>query len=207
MTPTPLTENPAELSKIYQTRFSGQTDYRMGVWKILIRHLFSLWIPKDGEILDLGAGHGEFINQVKGKDRSAMDMNPDTARFLDPEVRFIQQSCCEPWPVSSNTLDLIFTSNFFEHLPDKNSLKQTLQQAYQALKPGGTLIIQGYGKAQMQYQTGGPGILENLYDEEMLLKPFKDYKVLDLKTYLQVVDEGPGHSGMSSLVGFIAQKP
>jgi 2-polyprenyl-3-methyl-5-hydroxy-6-metoxy-1,4-benzoquinol methylase len=76
-----------------------------------------------------------------------------------------------------------------------------------ALKAGGTLIIQGYGKAQMQYQTGGPGILENLYDEEMLLKPFKDYKVLDLKTYLQVVDEGPGHSGMSSLVGFIAQKP
>ena len=58
MTPTPLTENPAELSKIYQTRFSGQTDYRMGVWKILIRRLFSRWIPKDGEILDLGAGHG-----------------------------------------------------------------------------------------------------------------------------------------------------
>jgi len=129
MTPTPLTENPAELSKIYQTRFSGQTEYRMGVWKILIQHLFFRWIPKDGEILDLGAGHGEFINQVKGKARSAMDMNPDTARFLDPEVRFIEQSCCEPWPVSSNTLDLIFTSNFFEHLPDKNALKQTLQQA------------------------------------------------------------------------------
>ena len=49
MTPTPLTENPAELSKIYQTRFSGQTEYRMGVWKILIRRLFSQWIPKDGE--------------------------------------------------------------------------------------------------------------------------------------------------------------
>jgi len=143
MTPTPLTENPAELSKIYQTRFSGQTEYRMGVWKILIQHLFFRWIPKDGEILDLGAGHGEFINQVKGKARSAMDMNPDTARFLDPQVRFLQQSCCEPWPVVANTLDLIFTSNFFEHLPDKNALKQTLQQAYQALKPGGRLIALG----------------------------------------------------------------
>ena len=86
MTPTPLTENPDELSKIYQNRFSGQTDYRMGVWKILIQHLFPRWIPKNGEILDLGAGHGEFINQVKGKARWAMDMNPDTARFLDPQV-------------------------------------------------------------------------------------------------------------------------
>jgi len=143
MTPTPLTENPAELSKIYQTRFSGQTDYRIGVWKILIQHLFSRWIPKDGEILDLGAGHGEFINQVKSMARWAMDMNPDTAHFLDPQVRFIQQSCCEPWPVVSNTLDLIFTSNFFEHLPDKNALKQTLQQAYQALKPGGRLVALG----------------------------------------------------------------
>jgi hypothetical protein len=34
-----------------------------------------------------------------------------------------------------------------------------------------------------------------------------DYKVIDLQTYLQDVDEGPGHSGMSSLVGFIGQKP
>ena len=143
MTPAPLAESPVELSKIYQSRFSGQTKYRMGVWKILIRHLFIRWIPKDGEILDLGAGHGEFINQVKGKVRWAIDMNPDTARFLDPQVRFLQQSCCEPWPVSSNTLDLIFTSNFFEHLPDKNALKQTLQQAYQALKPGGRLVALG----------------------------------------------------------------
>jgi SAM-dependent methyltransferase len=143
MTTAPLTENPDELSKIYQTRFSGQTNYRMGVWKILIRRLLSRWITKDGAILDLGAGHGEFINQVEGRALSAMDMNPDTARYLDHQVRFLQQSCCEPWPVASNTLDLIFTSNFFEHLPDKNALKQTLQHAYLALKPGGRLVALG----------------------------------------------------------------
>jgi SAM-dependent methyltransferase len=115
----------------------------MGVWKILIRRLLSRWITKDGAILDLGAGHGEFINQVEGRALSAMDMNPDTARYLDHQVRFLQQSCCEPWPVASNTLDLIFTSNFFEHLPDKNALKQTLQHAYLALKPGGRLVALG----------------------------------------------------------------
>lgn len=98
-------------------------------------------------------------------------------------------------------------SRYLFQFADPEARTEIFEKLNFALKAGGTLIIQGYGKAQMQYQTGGPGILENLYDEEMLLKPFKDYKVLDLKTYLQVVDEGPGHSGMSSLVGFIAQKP
>jgi hypothetical protein len=68
------------------------------------------------------------------------------------------------------------------------------------------LIIQGYGKSQMQYKSGGPGILENLYDEELLLSFFSGYKTLDLRTYLEEVDEGPGHSGMSALVGFVGQK-
>ncbi|MCX7265735.1 MAG: class I SAM-dependent methyltransferase [Betaproteobacteria bacterium] len=76
-----------------------------------------------------------------------------------------------------------------------------------ALKPGGTLVLQGYGKEQMKYKTGGPGILENLYDEELLLSSFPGYKIMDLHTYTQEVDEGPGHSGMSALVGFVGQKP
>jgi hypothetical protein len=59
----------------------------------------------------------------------------------------------------------------------------------------------------MQYKTGGPGILENLYDEALLLSSFKAYKVLDLKTYLQEVDEGAGHSGLSALVAYLGQKP
>jgi len=143
MTPAPATESPEELSKIYQSRFSGQTDYRMRVWKILIRHLFHAWIPKEGEVLDLGAGHGEFINQIAAKVRWAMDLNPDTAGLLDPRIRFLRQSCSEPWPIGSNTLDLVFTSNFFEHLPNKTSLHQALHHAYQALKRGGHLVALG----------------------------------------------------------------
>ena len=69
------------------------------------------------------------------------------------------------------------------------------------------MVLQGYGKEQMKYKTGGPGILENLYDEELLLSSFPGYKIMDLHTYTQEVDEGPGHSGMSALVGFVGQKP
>jgi SAM-dependent methyltransferase len=40
-------------------------------------------------------------------------------------------------------LDVVFTSNVFEHLPDKASLARTLAQAFRCLKPGGQLICMG----------------------------------------------------------------
>src|SRR6185295_17009631 len=41
------------------------------------------------------------------------------------------------------SLDVVFTSNFFEHLPDKSTLTRTLQEAWRCLKPGGKLIAMG----------------------------------------------------------------
>lgn len=97
-------------------------------------------------------------------------------------------------------------AGIFFQFADPESRSKLFEKLNFALKPGGTLIIQGYDKSQMQYKSGGPGILENLYDEELLLSSFSSYKTLDLRTYLEEVDEGPGHSGMSALVGFVGQK-
>jgi SAM-dependent methyltransferase len=76
-----------------------------------------------------------------------------------------------------------------------------------SLKPGGTLVIQGYGIEQLRFNTGGPGKLEHLYDEALLREAFPAYEILDLRTYEQEVLEGPGHSGSSALVGLVARKP
>lgn len=97
-------------------------------------------------------------------------------------------------------------AGIFFQFADPESRTKLFEKLNFALKPGGTLILQGYGKSQMKYKSGGPGILENLYDEELLLSSFSGYKTLDLRTYLEEVDEGPGHSGMSALVGFVGQK-
>jgi SAM-dependent methyltransferase len=40
-------------------------------------------------------------------------------------------------------LDLVFTSNFFEHLPSKEALTDTLEQAKRCLRPKGRLIAMG----------------------------------------------------------------
>jgi cyclopropane fatty-acyl-phospholipid synthase-like methyltransferase len=43
-----------------------------------------------------------------------------------------------------------------------------------ALKPGGLLLLEGYRPKQLDYRTGGPPIIENLYTGEMLREAFSD---------------------------------
>ncbi len=138
-----MTHDSQELAAIYSRRFQGAQDYRNRVWQLLIRDFFGRWIPAAGTVLDLGCGYGEFINNISCRKKYGMDLNPDTARLLAPEVQFLQQDCSARWPLADDTLDVIFTSNFFEHLPDKRTLAATLDQARRCLKPGGCLIAMG----------------------------------------------------------------
>ena len=131
------------LTQIYDKRFSGHEYYRNQVWKILVKQFFSKWIRSTDHILDLGCGYGEFINHTKCKVRHAMDLNPKTRLLLDNNIIFHEQDCSKPWKIESNSLDLVFTSNFFEHLPNKETLDRTMGEIKNVLKPGGQLIAMG----------------------------------------------------------------
>ncbi|MGE5147068.1 MAG: class I SAM-dependent methyltransferase [Candidatus Eiseniibacteriota bacterium] len=76
-----------------------------------------------------------------------------------------------------------------------------------ALKPGGLVIIEGYGPKQLEYKTGGPGVLENLYTEKLLGDAFGDFEILELRAYDAEIEEGEGHKGLSALVDLVARKP
>ena len=76
-----------------------------------------------------------------------------------------------------------------------------------ALKPGGLLLLEGYGTKQLEYGTGGPRTLENLYTEEILLEAFGDLDIISLESYDAEISEGPRHVGMSALVDLVARKP
>lgn len=144
MTSSPSqSEIQAELQRIYKARFCGIEEYRNQVWRILTADFFSKWIKPDQSVLDLGCGYGEFINNVTAKSKFAMDLNPTAKERIAHDVKLFQQDCSEPWPFIDNSLDSVFTSNFFEHLPTKASLQVTLLEAYRCLKPGGHLIAMG----------------------------------------------------------------
>jgi SAM-dependent methyltransferase len=93
--------------------------------------------------LDLGSGWGEFIRNIKAGRKYAMDLNPDSGTRVGPGVQFFLQDCSQEWGISPNSIDLVFTSNFFEHLPTKEVLRRTLDQTLRCLKPGGRLVCLG----------------------------------------------------------------
>jgi SAM-dependent methyltransferase len=132
-----------ELSKIYHRRFVRTAAYRNKVWQVLARGFFSRWVAADATVLDLGCGYGEFINNIVAGKKLAMDLNPDAPAHLAAGVQFLHQDCSDPWPLPDASLDVVFTSNFFEHLPDKECLNRTLRQALRCLKPGGRLLAIG----------------------------------------------------------------
>ncbi len=127
-----------DLESIYARRFKEDAAYRLAVWRALIDDLFGQYLSPGMRVLDLGCGHGEFINQVRGAERYAMDLNPATGRLLDPAVKLFVQDCATPWPLADATLDLIFSSNFFEHLPDKEACLRTWREGLRTLRPGWT---------------------------------------------------------------------
>jgi SAM-dependent methyltransferase len=140
---TDLPHTANDLSRIYAQRFAANQEYRRKIWRILIGDFFNEMISPAGEVLDLGCGYGEFSNSICATRRFAMDLNQDAAKFLEPGIEFLCQDCSQPWPLPEDFLDVVFTSNFFEHLPDKHALGMTLDQVKRALKPGGRLIAMG----------------------------------------------------------------
>ena len=77
----------------------------------------------------------------------------------------------------------------------------------QAVKPGGLLMLEGYTPKQLEYRTGGPSAVENLYTEALLREVFADWEILLLHEHEDLIDEGRGHAGRSALIDLVARKP
>ncbi len=75
-----------------------------------------------------------------------------------------------------------------------------------SLRPGGTLVLQGYTPRQLEYKTGGPPFASHLYTEALLRDSFETLDILELREYDAEVDEGSGHHGPSALIGLVARR-
>ena len=76
-----------------------------------------------------------------------------------------------------------------------------------SLKPGGTLVLQGYTPKQLDYRTGGPPNISHLYTAAMLREAFAPLDIVELREYEAVLAEGTGHAGQSALIGMVARRP
>jgi SAM-dependent methyltransferase len=134
-----------ELAALYRHRFSdAELTNKYKIWRVLCRDFFQKYVRRDDVVLDLGCGYGEFINNIEAGRKHGLDLNPDTPRFLTSDIKFHATSAADLTPVAAdNTIDVVFTSNFLEHLPDKATLSQVFAEVYRVLRPDGRFLALG----------------------------------------------------------------
>ena len=134
--------SPEDLRALYQNRFDQAelADKRL-LWGVLVTHWFQRYVPADGTVLDLGAGTCEFVNEIAAARRIAVDLNPDTGAHAAPGVEVMITNSEDLSGVTDGSVDVVFTSNFFEHLPTKVALLNTLAECRRVLVPSGRLIV------------------------------------------------------------------
>lgn len=126
---------------IYADRFDKDEHKREVMWKILCKDYFQKFIKKDDTVLDLAAGYCEFINNIKCGKKIAVDLNEKTKVKANGDVK-VYQALSTALPKSlTGKVDVVFTSNFFEHLDSKNELIDTLKEVHRVLKPGGKIMV------------------------------------------------------------------
>ena len=107
------------------------------------------------------------------------------------------------WPVEQ--YDAVVA--IFIQFTDTIGRARMFAQIEAALRPGGVLLLEGYGPGQLAYKTGGPKTIDHLYTVDELSTIFSTLRVELLEEYDQELDEGPRHHGRSALVALVAVKP
>lgn len=129
------------LRDLYRDRFdSGEKGRKSKLWSVLVGYL-QRYVPEDATVLDMGAGYCEFINHVRAARKIAVDLNPDTAANAAPGVEVFQAACDALTFQDDASVDVVFISNFLEHLADKKEVLRVLKEANRVTREGGRIII------------------------------------------------------------------
>lgn len=129
-----------DLKTLYGRRFADEEEMRTDLWAVLCQRFFQKWIPQDSVVLDVAAGHCEFINNIRAVRRIAIDLNPDVAiRAADGVETHVCRSD-EMTPIETASVDRVFISNFFEHVP-REVIVSTLDEVRRVLRPDGRLMV------------------------------------------------------------------
>jgi cyclopropane fatty-acyl-phospholipid synthase-like methyltransferase len=152
-----------------------------------------VWLAEQG--LDVLSVDSSAVALVKAK--KLAQQRGVTAKF--EQVDLMQ------WDWAVNRFEVV-VAIFIQFAPP-GLREQMFARIKQCLKPGGLLLLHGYTPRQLEYRTGGPSQVENLYSEALLHKEFADMEILHLREYDEIVSEGTGHCGKSALIDLVARKP
>ncbi len=169
-------------------------------------------LPKSGTALAVADGEGRngvFLAE-QGLDTLSIDFSPNgQAKAKALAVRHgvqLRTEICDvhTWAWPENAFDVVVEIFTQFSTPAERPLKWAGMK--RALKPGGLLLIEGYTPKQLEYATGGPKQLDQLYTREMLEAAFGSFSKLEIREYDTMMSEGSGHSGMAAVIDVVARK-
>jgi SAM-dependent methyltransferase len=143
-----------------------------------------------------------FDISVQGKnkaDRLAADIGRRITYVVADAVEVLYR------PASIDVIVFCYT-----HFP--TTVRATLfPKLAEALKPGGYVILECFGKRQIAYQasyaSGGPKDVDFLFDLEEIRNLFPNYEIVELLEGEVALAEGKYHQGQAWVCRFFARKP
>lgn len=106
------------------------------------------------------------------------------------------------WPQAA--FDVIVS--IFVHFPSE--VRARLHRAmFDALRPGGVLILEAFTPEQLRYKSGGPPVADMLYTADMLRIDFAGGEVLLLEERVTDLAEGKYHRGPGAVVRLVLRRP
>jgi SAM-dependent methyltransferase len=190
--------------RVPEYAFGTEPNYFLASCKALL--------PRAGKALAVADGEGR--NGIwlaeQGLDVLSVDFSPAAqhkARALAKQrgvtITFVQADV-HAWDYPEATFDVVV--EIFTQFSSPAERARKWAGMRKALKPDGLLIIQGYTPKQLQYGTGGPKQLENLYTRAMLEDAFGDFRALAIVEEELEIHEGTSHGGMSAVINLTARK-
>ena len=169
-------------------------------------------LPASGRALAVADGEGRngIWLAAQGLDVVAVEFSPSAlrkakalAKARGVTITFIEADV-HSWQYPEAAFDAVVEIFTQFSSPSERAVKWAGMR--KALKPGGLLIIQGYRPKQLEYATGGPKQIENLYTRAMLEEAFRDFHDIHITEEDVEMREGTAHAGISAVINFTARK-
>jgi SAM-dependent methyltransferase len=195
----------------WEARFSAP-DFVFGTEPNEFLRSQAYLLPRSGKVLAIADGEGRngvWLAQ-QGLDVLSIDFSPAAqakVRALAKERGVsLRVECVDviAWDYPENAFDVV--AAIFIQFANPAERQRIFAGIRRALKPGGLLLMQGYRPEQLNYKTGGPSAVENLYTEAMLAQEFADFADLTIRVHDSMHHEGTGHHGMAALIDLVGRK-
>jgi len=206
-----MTESNASEFERWEKRFAVP-DYVFGTEPNAFLKAQAGVLPKSGTALAVADGEGR--NGVwlaeRGLDVLSIDWSPTAlakaqalakARGVALRTAPLDLLAFE-WPAAEYD---VVVAIFIQFLTPEQR-RHAFAGMRKALKPGGLLLIEGYRPEQLNYKTGGPSLIENLYTRTLFETEFAGLSELRIVEHDSMTREGTGHVGVAALIDLVGRK-